>query len=753
MNIELSTWGKRWFEALPIGNGQMGAMVYSDPYIERIDLTENTFFSGDFDIESNQNSGAEAFVKMRTHIQNKDYHKAKEAQKEFIGRKGNYGTNLPVGTLSLDLGAKDCEIKDYERKLSLETGVLEVSYIRQSLNNNNLRIKVQCFASHPDRMIVYRINADKKELNIIASFKNYTNSQHIDYELEGIQFQTRAIERMHSDGTTGVILKGRIRCYSDGSCKVTESGLCANKASYLELIICMDTDFDNKEFNKLHSLMDDTKKQMFHSYLERHMDDFSYYMKKSYLELSVGRDKSREQERLDKVSLLYQYGRYLLLSSSREDSKLPAHLQGIWNDNVACRIGWTCDMHLDINTQMNYWPSEVTNLKEASNSLFRWISGKLVPSGRITARKSYGLSGWVGEIVSNPWGFTAPYWATPISPCPTGGIWILTHIWEHYLFTQDIKFLDEYYSILYEAVEFFAKYVFYDEELGYYSAGPSISPENSFYDKDGNKYQLDTGCTYEILMIRELFNIFISASKVLHKTDGLIVKVKEILPRLLPYQIGEDGSLLEWKEDFKQVDTWHRHTSHLLGLFPFHQITVNETKELAEAALISINQRYHNGENWEDTGWARNMLILYAARLEQGDLAYYHMKELLSSLIETNCMVYHPPTRGAGSFDNVYELDGNTGFTASVAEMLLHSYGNEIKLLPALPTEWKNGLIKGLMARGNIEVTICWEENNLKYAKLTSSKDCVQKVRYKEIERLVNLEAGKAYVFTEVDNL
>lgn len=455
--------------------------------------------------------------------------------------------------------------------------------------------------------------------------------------------------------------------------------------------------------------------------------------------------ETKDGQELENLDFLYQYGRYLLFSSSREDSVLPAHLQGIWNDNVACRIGWTCDMHLDINTQMNYWPSELTGLSETASPLFRWVKA-LAKEGELTAKKCYGQKGWVAELVSNSWLFTAPYWAEPIAPCPTGGVWVLSHLWEHYFYTGDEEFLKmEVYPLMKGAVSFFLNYLFENEE-GYLVGGPSISPENSFV-FDGEILQISNGCTYEILMIRELFEKYCQVCEILKETE-MVTEVKNVLQRLLPYRISEDGSLAEWEKDYKEADVQHRHTSHLLGLFPFAQITRDKTPELIPAVEKVLEKKQNPPENWEDTGWARSMLMLYEARLGHGEKAWQHILSMMERLQEPNHMIYHPPTRGAGAFDHVYELDGNTGLTTCVAEMLLQSQEQVIQLLPAVPKEWYRGQVKGLHARGGIEVGFSWESGRVQNCSLKAKRDCCVRIRANDREWEVSLKGGEIYNFT-----
>ena len=736
MELKFDKWAVRWGEALPIGNGHIGGMVYGNPCKDKVDLSEITFFSGERSQHNNQKGADKAFYRMREQIQKGDYVGALQTSQGFMGMRHNYGTNLPVGSLSIDYGYKEGEVKAYTRCLDMEKGMVRTSY---ECEGN--KIETEVFASHPDKVMVYHIKSSFKGLGAKISLENYSEG-HISYTSEEIGFTSYAYEKMHSDGKSGTILKGRAFVKTDGETAV-DDGIVIKESSYIVIYLGMLTDFDEEEGldileRRLSRHIGALDQKDLGLIRERQTEDVGRLMNRVAFHV----EGIEEDKYIGIIPIMFQYGRYLLLSSSREDSKLPTHLQGIWNDNVACRIGWTCDMHLDINTQMNYWPAEITNLQETTAPLFRWIEKSVVPSGRITARESYGLKGWIAELVSNAWGFTAPYWASPIAPCPTGGVWILTHMWEHYLYKKDKAFLKEYaYPVIREAAEFFVDYVFEDEKTCYLLSGPSISPENSFL-KEDKVYQMDNGATYEILMIRELFEILVKACKELGIEDELAERAAKALPRLLPYRITEDGSIAEWQHDYPAADEQHRHTSHLLGIFPFAQITPQKTPELAEAVKATIEKKLTPIDKWEDTGWARSMLLLYAARLQDSEKAYGHIKSMLEGLLESNYFIIHPPTRGAQSFDNVYELDGNTGLTSGIAEMLLQSHDDALQLLPALPKSWSKGYIKGLKARGGIEVDMTWENGQLDTAVLKAEKasECV--VYYKNIKKTLQLSTG-----------
>lgn len=414
-------------------------------------------------------------------------------------------------------------------------------------------------------------------------------------------------------------------------------------------------------------------------------------------------------------ALLFQFGRYLLIGSSRPDSPLPAHLTGAWNDNHACRIAWTCDYHLDINTQMNYWITELTNLSECHQPLFRWIENTLVPSGRKTAQTLYGLPGWVAHIFSNPWGFTAWGWSTWWGVYPTGGVWVATDLWDHYCFTGDREFLRaQAYPILKEAAEFCLAYLIKDPQTGWLVSGPSNSPENAFRDHD-HVYSVGLGPTVDRVLIHEMFSICIEASQILELDEDFRVQLTIARDQLPPYQIGKHGQVQEWLEDYEEAIPGHRHTSHLLGLFPFAQISPFDTPELAEAARVSVERRIA-ASDYEEGAWARNNITLFYARLHDSAAAYDSLTTLFRKEAGNSLFI---GTRLAPA--NAYELDYNTGASAGIAEMLLQSHSGGLMLLPALPDAWSQGHVQGLRARGGFEVAIQWKNHQVGESRIRST--------------------------------
>lgn len=758
--------GTVWHEACPLGNGFMGQMIYGGIGEERIDLSHIAFFSGSDTVNPYREDAVTAFSAAREAAKREDYEEVSCRIQQFMGKRGNYGTNLPVGTLRLSF-IREREAVSYSRFLDIREGICGVN-----LRWEKGRQRREAFSSHADGVFaMYLEDTSSVGLCFSVSFGSEGCPYRV-YEEEGrLCFDVQALEHVHSDGKEGVCLGGMVRVCTEGGISKTEKGrIFVDGARRAVLYLAMETDYrTNPKELCGHERID---RSVLSGRISGGLEDYGKIKHRHCMDISARMDRQRlvleggeafcgksgrflvegvrrggDNRRL--TELMYQYGRYLLLSSSREDSPLPAPLQGVWNDNVACRIGWTCDMHLDINTQMNYWISEPGRLGESHLPLFEWMEKRLIPHGRETARLCYGLEGWVGELVSNAWGYAAPYWDRSLSPCPTGGIWQASDYMEHYRFSQDRDFLRKHVlPVLEEAVLFFLSYLFEDEK-GRLVGGPSISPENSFLSR-GKKQYASNGCTYEMLMIRELFLEYKEIGEELREeglcAPSLLKQVKEALPRLLPYRIRKDAALAEWDHDLEASDPQHRHTSHLLGLFPYSQITPEKTPELAEAAAASVRGKLTPYENWEDTGWARAMLALYSARLHDGKEAGRHLRSMQTVLTGPNLMVMHPPTRGTATRRPVYELDGNTGFSMAVMESLVQSHDGCVRILPALPPEWPNGSLLGAAVRGGIILDIHWKNGHLKEVWAESPKDMQTVFVFGECRKSVQLKAGRQYV-------
>lgn len=750
-----------WLEAFPLGNGRIGLMDYGNVLQERMDISELTCWAGK-DEDNYHSDAPAAFERMREAVLAGDYNKAHEEAKGCIGTQKNYGTNLPAGGLTLrQIGS----LGQYSHMLDMESALSTVEYQLDGCSFTR-----QSFVSEPASGAVVAYAAQKKNsLCVSVGLDCGENPGKVQITQENdLLLQANAYESTHSDVESGVAYQIRLRLITDGELVqgINAQELQVKNASCLTILLAVSTSFLGGDYSKAClQTVDKMQTQGLPALRQNHSKDFASHFSACWLRL--GGAKQPEQTNAELLwqvksgggndlltSLQFQYGRYLLLSSSRASSPLPAHLQGVWNDYVAARIGWTCDMHLDINTQMNYWPAGVANLQESALPLVRWIEEELVPAGRKTAKQNYGMPGWAAELVANAWGFAAPYWHPNLAPCPGCGAWTVTHVWDYYAYSGDEDYLRKHaYPVLKESAEFFLAYLF---ELpdGSLASGPSISPENHFI-KNGKRYSLDLSPTFEIVMIRQIFLLLIEAAEILALEDKIVLKVRGAINKLPPYTIGAQGELQEWSHNYEEADTQHRHTSHLLGLYPYRQITPKATPELAKAAQKTIELRMQPAENWEDTGWARSMLLLYAARLYDAAGAYRHVTAMQTQLTRENLMVVHPPTRGAPSFAEVYEMDGNTGLVTGVCEMLLQSDADEIVILPALPQQWAEGEVHGLRTANGCVVDIAWEAGTLlRVVVYFHGKNKTIKLRYKTAE--IKVETGtklQEYVYNKEEVL
>ncbi len=783
-------------------------MAYCEPREARFDLSESTFVSGlppEKDESARAPAGAPgAFMRAREAALEGDYARMEAELANFIGKKGEYGSNLPIGQLVLTLFQNDGEpdgrkaasmaeptapteraapaaqtaqtapaaqtaqtapaaptervapdalsrtpaepevaaplaLGGYERILHLDTGTVEW---RGSLGAHSVRWKA--FISAPAQVIVIRIESEAPfgvGISVREILPTIASERLGDY----FRFAAQALESVHSSGKCGVSVEGLALMHRH-----------AGDASWrTDVLVALETDFPGRPSasnpkEACARRIREAESVGFERLLAEHAAEHRNLFDRVSLDL-VGGEPGR-------AAALFQFGRYLLMSSSRPDSPLPAHLQGVWNDAVACRIGWTCDLHLDINTQMNYWPAEATRLPECALPLYRWIVGRLVPEGMRSARMFYDMPGWAAELSANAYGRASPYWHLNIAPYPTGGAWLAAQMGEHYLYSGDRDFLARtLVPTLRGAVEFFLAYLFERPDGSGLASGPSISPENMFLN-GGVRRRASLSPTCEIAVIRETLDTYAEACRELGLRDSLADAAQSALSRLPEIGIGPHGELPEWSHHLPSPDPNHRHVSHLLGLYPFRQIAGTAARDTAApcgmdddtsaaardtgashhvddgayaaAAAESIRQRLTPEELWEDTGWARSALALYAARLGDGEALEGHLRALSENLAFPNLMIRHPPTRGAPSFADVYELDGNTGFTAAVAEGLLRSSRGVIDLLPALPPGWAEGSARGLGATAGLVVDLDWKNGKLLACAFRSSGATTCEIRY-----------------------
>jgi alpha-L-fucosidase 2 len=448
------------------------------------------------------------------------------------------------------------------------------------------------------------------------------------------------------------------------------------------------------------------------------------------------------------MTLAFQYGRYLTVASSRENSPLPTHMGGIWNDNIYNKQDSTQDMHLDMNLQMQYWPAFPCGLAECFLPAARWLRDTLVPAGEEAARAAYGMGGWVAHITSNPWGYAALGWAYNWGAFSFGGAWCATLLWDYFDYTRDWGFLrGQAYPILLGAARFMLDYLFYDQASGYWMTGPSYSPENH-YQAQGKVFTLALSPTCDLVLVREVFTLVLRAAKLLAlPEDGTLGAIRERLAGLPPGKVGRHGQVQEWFEDFEEPIPNHRHASHLLGLYPFGQITPEATPGLAQAAQASLRRRL---EGFEKTSWGYNLFAGMYARLYQGDTALAMLEENLRALAAANLTVLMP--LDVAMWAGTWELDGNTGFSAAICEMLAQSRatlgqdGNEtyeVRLLPALPRAWPQGRVEGLRLRGGMTLDLRWAKGRLEAAALTSAEETDVVVLYGGQGKGYRLKAGE----------
>ena len=715
--------GDSFWTSWLLGNGHMGQAMTFHPESGEIILSHNTFYSGEDDWESAAPGTAEAFMRAREATCRQEWETARENIRAYLRHKGNYGSALPVGTLRLEQQF-DEDWQDYQRSLDLMGGVARCSF-----RHGNAVQEQEAFCSHPDKVFVLRVRDSAGSTVRISLSDEYITASAQGHELF---FTAKARETRHSDGQCGVTLRGRIRLEAEDGCiQAEEAALCVTGAKEWRLYMAMETDFAGDQKEPVIGCTD------YDALFNRHSEDFIPRMKR--VELNI----PGQEETCRMVNL----GRYLLLSGAREDAALPMSLQGVWNDNVACNLDWTCDMHLDVNTQMNYWLSGIGALAECRAPLFRWMEERVIPHGRQAAREHYGMPGWTAELVSNAWGWARPIWYASLAPCPGCSAWEATDYMEHVRYTGDMDFLREHaLPVIEESAEFFLAYLF--EHEGELVGGPSISPENGFL-WNGKRYDACLNATFETASIRQIFTDVQEARRMLDMPED--PRIADALARLAKPRITADGMIAEWSHDLPPADPQHRHTSHLVGLYPYGQINPQDTPELARAAQASIQRRLEPYDNWEDTGWARTMLAMYAARLWDGEQAGFHLNEMLRVLTTPNGLVMHPVTRGTGTEKPVWELDGNTGFAAAALETLLQSHNGVIRLLPALPPEWQEGSFKGLMARGGVRVDAAWEAGRLTQVVLCAQESQVARVAWQDKQLCIGLEAGVPTVIGEND--
>jgi alpha-L-fucosidase 2 len=729
---------KRWLEALPIGNGRIGGMVFGGMAKERIALTESTVWSGAPSTSDINPGGGEHFDQIRQLLFEGNYVQARKlCEEHLLSHPTSFGTNLPLLDLALDFSHLNGA--QYMRMLDLDEGIARVDY-----RTDGHRFAREIFSSNPEDVLIAHLKSETPgQLSLKAVFESIKlPGKVVHAALDTLIFQGHAFECMHSNGKQGVEVECRVRLlHLGGTIHAGEDFLQVDNADSVTLIVAIATSYGGRVPGKVCSEALQVASAKTYAELRRnHIADHRALFRRVRIDLGSGpgttniptdqRRKALEAGASDPglCALFFQYGRYLTIAGSRSNSPLPLALQGIWNDGLASSMAWTDDFHLDINTEQNYWLAELGNLSESQTPLFTLIE-KMSTSGRRTAQTLYGAPGWVSHVVTNPWGYTAPGWGLGWGLFVTSGIWLALQMWEHFRFTGDTQFLRERaYPVFKEAAEFFLAYMVEHPKYGWLVTGPSDSPENAFRTPSGAYCSESMGPTCDRVLVDELLNICLEAQAILSIDPSFSSKLQHARQQLPPLQIGRYGQLQEWLEDFEEAEPNHRHTSHLIALYPANQISPAKTPLLAKAARITLERRI-NQANWEDTEWSRANLVNYYARLWDGEAAHHHLQGLIANATEDNLLSY---SRGgvAGATQNIFAIDGNTAGAAGLAEMLLQSQGDSLHLLPALPAAWPDGRVRGLCARGGFQVDICWRSHRLAFVAIASKQRGTCHVRY-----------------------
>ena len=744
--------------SLPVGNGSIGANVFGSVAEERLTFNEKSLWLGGPNTRKGaayywnvNKESAPVLKEIRQAFLDGDKEKAAQLTQDHFNSEVSYeaadeepyrfGCFTTAGEFRIATGLDGLPVSDYARTLSLDSALVTVRFACRDVDYRR-----EFFTSFPDNVLAMRFTASRKGMQNLT-FSYLPNPVSEGQFRAGRGGELSYVASLDNNGMKYVV---RIRALATGGkVKVDKRAgrIRVEQADEVVFLVTADTDYkisfhpdftDPRTYvgvnpeRTTREWMDAASGKGYDMLRSRHLADYMPLFHRCSLQLNPGYltqgDALPTPQRLKRYrtgapdygleALYFQYGRYLLIASSRPGN-LPANLQGMWHNNIDGP--WHMDYHNNINLQMNYWPACVTNLPECETPLFEYIRSLAVPGMR-TAKAYFGARGWTASISSNPFGFTTPLRDKDMSWNfnPVAGPWLATHIWNYYDFTRDLDFLRDSYDLLKGAAQFSVDYLWRKPD-GTYTAAPSTSPEHG---------PIDEGTTYAHAVIRELLLDAVEASRTLGVDAEERAQWEDVLAHLAPYRIGRYGQLMEWSEDIDNPTDEHRHVNHLFGLHPGHTISPVTTPDLAKAARVVLE---HRGDG--ATGWSMGWKLNQWARLQDGNRAYTLFGNLLKNGTNENLWDSHPP----------FQIDGNFGGTAGVTEMLLQSHAGFIQLLPALPDVWHEGCLTGVRARGNFVLDLYWEDNNLTRAKVHSGSGVSCVVRYKGKELSFPTEEGKSY--------
>lgn len=739
-----------WTDALPVGNGRLGAMVFGNTATERIQLNEESLWAGS-KIDNNNPGAFSHLAEIRKLLLEGNITRAYAlSEQHLLGTPPRIRSYETLGDVFIHMEHDTASITGYHRELDLRTGIARTTY-----TVNGTTYSRDVFASAPGNVIVMQLKADNGKLNAAISLKRakdaFVKATGNTLLMEGQVSDEDSREA--GPGGKHMRFAALLKVVSQGG-KVIADGdsLRVSDAAELTVYITAATDYRIDKLDTdttlvptalCNNMLESISDWSYEALKEEHIADHQALFNRVELQLgNENPDTVATDVRLKMVKagasdphlveLYFQYGRYLLMGSSRTPGVLPANLQGIWNHHYTAP--WNSDYHTNINLQMNYWLADVCNLSETMDPLITFME-KLTLPGRVTARDMYGCNGWTMHHNTDPYGRTGLMDGIQWGTFPMAGPWMTLHLWDHYTYTLDSAYLaNTAWPVMKGSARFVLDFLTPDGQ-GQLVTSPSYSPENAYF-LPGTRtpMQLTYGATMDIQIARELFMACMAAADILDEDPLFTDSLHKVLEKLPPTREGADGTIMEWIADYEEAEPGHRHISHLFGLHPGTQITP-ETPELFEAAAATIERRLAHGGG--HTGWSRAWIINFYARLLDGEKAHEHLQALLAKSTLTNLFDTHPP----------FQIDGNFGGTAGIAEMLLQSHAGFVHVLPALPSAWPDGNVKGLKARGNAEVSVEWQSGKL--VRLTLKPQSTSKIHivYGDYDVEVNAEKGRTYVF------